>query len=202
MKELYVIATSNPGKVKEFANQLGSDFYETKSLSDIGFNEKIEETGSSFQENASIKASAVCEFLEKKGIVATVIADDSGLEVETLDGAPGVYSARYAGDEASDQENYELLLSRLKGDLNREARFVCVLCVQKVNEKPRFFEGECKGDIIETPRGSEGFGYDPVFVPKHHDRTFAEMTIAEKKALSHRGQAIKKMIEALKPSPN
>lgn len=202
MKELYVIATSNPGKVKEFANQLGSDFYETKSLSDIGFNEKIEETGSSFQENASIKASAVCEFLEKKGIVATVIADDSGLEVETLDGAPGVYSARYAGDEASDQENYELLLSRLKGDLNREARFVCVLCVQKVNETPRFFEGECKGIIIETPRGSEGFGYDPVFVPKHHDRTFAEMTLAEKKALSHRGQAIKKMIEALKPSPN
>lgn len=202
MKELYVIATSNPGKVKEFANQLGSDFYETKSLSDIGFNEKIEETGSSFQENANIKASAVCEFLEKKGIVATVIADDSGLEVDALDGAPGVYSARYAGDDASDQENYELLLSRLKGNLNRNARFVCVLCVQKVNESPIYFEGECKGIIIETPRGSEGFGYDPIFIPESHDRTFAEMTIAEKKTLSHRGHAIKKLIGALKLSPN
>lgn len=202
MKELYVIATSNPGKVKEFANQLGSDFYEIKSLSDIGFNEKIEETGSSFQENASIKANAVCEFLEKKGIVATVIADDSGLEVEALDGAPGVYSARYAGDDASDQENYELLLSRLKGNLNRNARFACVLCVQKVNESPIYFEGECKGIIIETPRGSEGFGYDPIFIPESNDRTFAEMTIAEKKALSHRGHAIKKLIEALKLSPN
>ena len=202
MKELYVIATSNPGKVKEFANQLGSDFYEIKSLSDIGFNEKIEETGSSFQENASIKANAVCEFLEKKGIVATVIADDSGLEVEALDGAPGVYSARYAGDDASDQENYELLLSRLKGNLNRNARFVCVLCVQKVNESPIYFEGECKGIIIEKPRGSEGFGYDPIFIPESNDRTFAEMTIAEKKALSHRGYAIKKLIEALKLSPN
>lgn len=202
MKELYVIATSNPGKVREFANLLDSKFYETKSLSDIDFHEKIEETGSSFEENAAIKANAICNFLEKKGIVATVIADDSGLEVEALNGAPGIYSARYAGDQASDQENYELLLSRLKGNLDREARFVCVLCIQKTKEAPRFFEGECKGDIIETPKGSEGFGYDPVFIPKGYDRTFAEMTLAEKKALSHRGQAIKKMIEALKLSPN
>lgn len=202
MKQLYVIATSNSGKVKEFSNQMNSESYETRSLSDIGFTEKIEETGSTFQENAAIKANAVCLFLQKKGISATVIADDSGLEVEALNKAPGVYSARYAGEKASDKENYELLLNRLKGNPNRKARFVCVLCVQKVNEPPRFFEGECKGSITNAPRGTEGFGYDPVFIPEFNDRTFAEMTISEKKSLSHRGHAIKKMFEELKLSPN
>ena len=197
MKQLWVIATENPGKIKEFANLMGTALYEYKSLTDIGFNESTKETGSTFNENAEIKAKAVHLFLKEKGMTATVLADDSGLEVEALNGAPGIYTGRYAGDCASDKENYELLLQRLKGEPNRRARFVCVLCVQKMDGAPLFFEGECHGLITEEPIGNEGFGYDPVFLPNGHSRTFAQMNLAEKKALSHRGEAIQKMLAYL-----
>ena len=206
MKRLFVIATGSAGKIRDFAHILGTDHYEFKTLKDIGFNEDIVEDGNSFAENAIIKSNTTAQWLAKKNIEATVLADDSGLEVFALNGEPGIYSARYCGKHGDDEANNVKLMQKLGDSTNRKARYFCALSYQTVtkNEKDEFviskpiiFEGECRGEINHAPVGDMGFGYDPLFVPDGETRTFAQMELEEKKAISHRGNAIRALKKAL-----
>lgn len=206
MKHLFVIATASAGKIRDFAHILGTDHYEFKTLKDIGFDEEIVEDGHTFAENAIIKSSTTARWLAKRGIEATVLADDSGLEVFALNGEPGIYSARYSGDHGNDGANNTLLLKNLAGIEDRKARYFCALSYQTVSpdasgkfvvSEPQIFEGECRGQINFAPVGDMGFGYDPLFVPDGETRTFAQMELEEKKAISHRGNAIHALKKAL-----
>jgi len=206
MKHLFVIATASAGKIRDFAHILGTDHYEFKTLKDIGFDEEIVEDGNSFAENAIIKSNTTALWLAKRGIEATVLADDSGLEVFALGGAPGIYSARYSGVHGADEDNNTLLLKNLAGIEDRKARYFCALSYQTVSpdasgkfvvSEPQIFEGECRGQINYAPVGDMGFGYDPLFVPDGETRTFAQMELEEKKAISHRGNAIRALKKAL-----
>lgn len=221
MKHLFVIATASAGKIRDFAHILGTDHYEFKTLKDIGFDEEIIENGNSFAENAIIKSNTTALWLAKRGIEATVLADDSGLEVFALGGAPGIYSARYSGVHGADEDNNTLLLKNLAGIEDRKARYFCALSYQTVKRvdapvlngatlngagtrvgdfvvsEPQIFEGECRGQINFAPVGDMGFGYDPLFVPDGETRTFAQMELEEKKAISHRGNAIRALKKAL-----
>ena len=206
MKNLFVIATASAGKIRDFAHILGTDHYEFKTLKDIGFDEEIVEDGNSFAENAIIKSSTTARWLAKRGIEATVLADDSGLEVFSLAGAPGIYSARYSGIHGADESNNTLLLKNLAGITDRKARYFCALAYQTITRnadgefvvsEPQIFEGECRGSINYAPVGDMGFGYDPLFVPDGETRTFAQMELEEKKAISHRGNAIRALKAAL-----
>ena len=206
MKNLFVIATASAGKIRDFAHILGTDHYEFKTLKDIGFDEEIVENGNSFAENAIIKSSTTARWLAKRNIEATVLADDSGLEVFALAGAPGIYSARYSGVHGADDDNNTLLLKNLAGISDRKARYFCALAYQTVTRngdgefvvsEPQIFEGECRGNINYAPVGDMGFGYDPLFVPDGETRTFAQMELQEKKAISHRGNAIRALKKAL-----
>ena len=206
MKHLFVIATASAGKIRDFAHILGTDHYEFKTLKDIGFDEEIIEDGNSFAENAIIKSNTTALWLAKRGIEATVLADDSGLEVFALGGAPGIYSARYSGIHGADDDNNTLLLKNLAGIEDRKARYFCALSYQTVTpdasgkfvvSEPKIFEGECRGNINYAPVGDMGFGYDPLFVPDGETRTFAQMELEEKKAISHRGNAIRSLKKAL-----
>lgn len=200
MKNLFVIATGNPGKIKDFAHILGTDNKEFKTLKDIGFYDDIVENGNSFEENAIIKSKAVANFLCKKKCEAVVLADDSGLEVFALNGEPGIFSARYCGHHGDDEANNLKLLNNLQNINDKSARYFCALSYQTVYKNnegvfaisaPQIFEGECRGRITLEPKGDMGFGYDPLFIPNGFDRTFAEMELEEKKAISHRGNAIR-----------
>ena len=166
--------------------------FELLSSADVGYHEEIEETGKTFEENAEIKAHALHEAC---GMIC--FSDDSGLEVEALKKAPGVRSARYAGEPSDAAKNNALLLENLKGKTNRKARFVTVICL-KANHKTFFFEGFIEGEILEAPRGNNGFGYDPLFLPKGSQLTFAEMDAVSKNSMSHRQAAITKMLPFLK----
>jgi XTP/dITP diphosphohydrolase len=167
------------------------------SLDDLPQVEEIEEHGTTFAENAALKARAV---MQATGLPA--LADDSGLEVDALDGEPGVRSARFAGPGASDAERNALLLERLEGTpaVRRSARFRCVVAFvdPKEPERAHLEEGSCEGRILDAPRGDGGFGYDPVFYVESLNRTFAEATPEEKNRLSHRGQAMRRMAEELR----
>ncbi|MGG1347287.1 XTP/dITP diphosphatase [Bacillus subtilis] len=193
MKEA-IIATHNPGKVKEFKEILEPRGYDVKSLAEIGFTEEIEETGHTFEENSVLKAEAVAKAVNKM-----VIADDSGLSIDNLGGRPGVYSARYAGEQKDDQANIEKVLSELKGieKEQRTARFRCALAVSIPGEETKTVEGHVEGYIAEEPRGEYGFGYDPIFIVKDKDKTMAELTSDEKNKISHRADALKKLSELL-----
>lgn len=193
MKEA-IIATHNPGKVKEFKEILEPIGYDVKSLAEIGFTEEIEETGHTFEENAILKAEAVAKAVNKM-----VIADDSGLSIDNLGGRPGVYSARYAGEQKDDQANIEKVLSELKGieKEQRTARFRCALAVSIPGEETKTVEGHVEGYIAEEPRGEYGFGYDPIFIVKDKDKTMAELTSDEKNKISHRADALKKLSKLL-----
>ena len=206
MKHLFVIATGSAGKIRDFAHILGTDHYEFKTLKDIGFDEDIIEDGNTFAENAIIKSNTTAQWLAKKNIEATVLADDSGLEVFALNGEPGIYSARYCGKHGDDEANNVKLMQKLGDSTSRKARYFCALSYQTVtkNEKDEFviskpiiFEGECRGEINHAPVGDMGFGYDPLFVPDGETRTFAQMELEEKKAISHRGNAIRALKNAL-----
>jgi len=201
MKQTLVIATSNPGKVKEFLHILGEEHFEFKTLSEVGFIGEIVEDAPTFRGNAEIKARAVAEYVFDRFPDYAVLADDSGLEVSALGGAPGVFTARYAGVGATDEQNYRKLLSELKCHADRSARFVCCLCYLRLGCEPLFFDGDCPGRILEEPVGDQGFGYDPVFSPEPGERSFAQMSHSDKKALSHRGAAIRKMHEFLDSIP-
>ncbi|WP_337042925.1 RdgB/HAM1 family non-canonical purine NTP pyrophosphatase [Emticicia sp. 17c] len=184
------LATNNQHKVEELQALLGSR-YELKTLSDIGCFDDIPETENTFQGNSRQKAVFV---RERFGI--NCIADDSGLEVEALNGEPGVFSARYAGEHGNHDKNNVLLLKNLEGVENRSAQFRCVITLI-LGDDIHQFDGIIRGTILHEKRGKEGFGYDPLFVPDGYTRTFAEMGLEEKNPISHRGLAVQKLIDFL-----
>lgn len=186
-----VFATNNKHKVKEIKDLLPSGI-ELMTLNEIGCDEEIEETASTLEGNAKIKSDHV-----KDGYGYDCFADDTGLEVEALQGEPGVYSARYAGENATFEDNVNKLLDALEGQSNRKARFRTVISLV-VDGTQEFFEGICEGEIECRPKGAHGFGYDPVFRPKGYDLTFAEMDLSTKGRISHRGKAVQKLVEFLK----
>jgi XTP/dITP diphosphohydrolase len=182
-----VLASSNAGKVREFREALSGTEIELVAMDAVGITALPAETGASYAENALLKAATVAL---KSGLPA--LADDSGLEVEALDGAPGLYSARYGGLGLSDGERIAYLLSRLKdvpGEA-RAARFVCVIALAMPSGTFAVFEGSCHGTILFGPRGDGGFGYDPIFYSPELGKTFAEASPAEKQRVSHRGRAL------------
>jgi len=185
MVSILILATTNKNKVKEFQEMLKDFPIEIRSLGDFGPLPEAIEDGETFDDNAYKKAIHTAKIL---GFPA--IADDSGLEVEALDGAPGVYSARYAGDKATDRENVDKLLQEMKGVKNRKATFRCVLSIAVPSGPALTYEGRCEGLILEERRGESGFGYDPVFYFEDLGKTFAECTMAEKNKVSHRGKAL------------
>lgn len=189
-----VIATKNEGKVREFRKLLQPLGYEAVSLKDEGIDAEINEDGDTFEENAHIKAR---EIYKLSGL--PVIADDSGLEVEFLGGAPGIYSARYAGEGASDEERNQKLLEEMQGVDTplRNARFVCALYCILDDKREYCVTGTLEGFIGEEPKGEHGFGYDPVFMIDE-DTSLAEVDEEEKNRISHRANAMKKLLEALK----
>lgn len=185
---MIVIATRNKGKTEEIRELLKQFPVDLKNLDDFGPISPVVEDGETFDENAYKKASFTARVL---GLPA--IADDSGLVVEALDGAPGVYSARYAGENASDEENLNKLLDSMTGQTNRRAAFECVISLAVPTGAALTYEGRCEGLITEAPAGSHGFGYDPVFFHQESNKTFAEIGLSEKGAVSHRGKALKEM---------
>ncbi|MBT7651851.1 MAG: RdgB/HAM1 family non-canonical purine NTP pyrophosphatase [Flavobacteriales bacterium] len=195
MKPVIVFATANENKTAE-VRELLKDLYEVKSLIDIGCTEDIPETTNTLEGNAKQKADYV---KEKYGY--DCFADDTGLEVKALDGAPGVFTARYGGPEKDAQQNMNYLMNELEkvGALDpseRSARFRTAIHLI-INGKEVGLEGVCKGHIAPLQSGTAGFGYDPVFIPKGEDRTFSEMSAEEKNSMSHRGSAIRSMLEYL-----
>jgi XTP/dITP diphosphohydrolase len=188
------VATTNQGKLNEFRN-LMAEHVEVHSLNELAFYSPPPETGKTFLENARIKARS----LKAVRPAVWVVADDSGLEVEGLGGLPGVHSARYAGDKASDVENVAKLLKMLqiRSPAQRSARFRCVLVAYDPSGTEHVIEGVVKGDIATVARGKNGFGYDPVFRPEGHDKTFAELGLAVKNQLSHRAKAIRELLTLL-----
>ena len=182
---ILVIATRNKGKTKEIKDLLKDYPVDIKDLDDFGSIPQIEEDGDTFDENAYIKASFAARIL---GLPA--LADDSGLIVEALDGAPGIHSARYAGENASDKEKYLKLLHEMKGKTNRRAAFECVISVAIPTGAALTYEARCEGIIAEEPAGSNGFGYDPVFFYPPFHKTFAQISRSEKNRISHRGKAL------------
>jgi XTP/dITP diphosphohydrolase len=184
MKSLY-LATQNVHKVEELSALLG-DYFQIHSISELAITEDIPETGVTLAENSMQKARYVAE---RFGV--TCLADDSGLEVLSLGGAPGVFSARYAGEPKNDQANCAKLLTEMQGMVNRQARFVTVLTFHDAGNFVQF-EGEVLGEIVSEACGDQGFGYDPLFVPVGDHRTFAQMTMVEKNKIAHRGRALEK----------
>jgi XTP/dITP diphosphohydrolase len=195
-----LLATRNPNKTREFRELLGQafDVIDLSSFPEIAI---PEETGLTFEDNATLKAIAT-----SKKLPSLVIADDSGLEVDALGGAPGVFSARYAGENAGDVSNVDKLLRELRkrniATEKRSARFRCVIALAQNGKVLGVFEGFAEGKIVDPPRGSGGFGYDPIFEPKGFDQTFAEMTPESKNQISHRGQAIAALREGLRDIAN
>ncbi len=185
MVNIIVLATRNANKIKEFRHILKDFSVELKSLDDFGPIPEAVEDGETFDENAYKKAHHTARIL---GLPA--IADDSGLEVDALDGAPGVYSARYAGEGATDDKNTTKLLENIKNHTNRKAAFKCVISIAVPAGPALTYEGECSGSIIDEKRGDNGFGYDPIFYFEEHGKTFAELTMDEKAKISHRGKAL------------
>ena len=184
MKSLY-LATQNAHKVEELSALLG-DRFQIRSISELNISEDIPETGQTLAENSMQKARYVAE---RCGV--TCLADDSGLEVRALNGAPGVFSARYAGEPKNDQANCVKLLGEMRDKKDRQARFVTVLTFH-VDGQFVQFEGEIIGEITQEARGQQGFGYDPLFVPLNADKTFAEMNLSEKNKIAHRARALEK----------
>lgn len=186
-----ILATHNRHKVAELSAMLPESF-SLLSLDDIGFQEEIAETGTTFEENAGIKSELI--FL-KYGI--SCIADDSGLQIDALNGEPGVYSARYAGEPTNDVDNCKLVLEKMRNVEDRKARFVSVISFRSEREE-KLFRGELEGTLTHEPKGNRGFGYDPIFIPDGYAITLAEMTPDEKNAISHRAKAIQQLVAHLK----
>ena len=191
-----IIATGNLHKVEEFEQLLKGDQFVVLSAHAFGGMPEVEETGKTFAENAYLKARALKKIVPED---VWLLADDSGLEVDALNGKPGVYSARYAGEGASDQDNVRKLLKALKGvpAEARAARFKCVLCVIDSRGSISYYENTCEGRIAATFSGESGFGYDPVFIPEGYQQSFAELGVAVKSELSHRARAVRAFSSAL-----
>lgn len=189
-KKTLVMATNNDHKLKEL-REIAGDSWEILSLADIGCHDDIPETAETLRGNAEIKARYV-----KEHYGYDCFADDTGLLVDALDGAPGVYSARYAGSGHDSQANMRLLLDNMKDKANRAAHFSTVIALVE-GEEIRFFEGRVDGKITTEERGEEGFGYDPIFQPDGSNLTFAEMDASAKNEISHRGRAVARLMEYL-----
>lgn len=187
-----IVATNNQGKVREFSRILSPLGFEVTSLKDEGMVSNPEETGATFAENARIKAKAVFDKAH-----CACVADDSGLSVDALGGAPGVYTARYAGVGATDAENNAKLLKDMEDipENERKAEFKCALCMILENGEEIAVQGECRGVIADSPRGNGGFGYDPLFLVGEH--SYAELSSEQKDSISHRGNALKALVREL-----
>lgn len=185
-----VFASNNANKIKEI-QQLIPASIEIVSLQDIGCTEDIPETADTIEGNAILKANYVTQ---KYGL--NCFADDSGLEVEALNGAPGVYSARYAGEPKNDENNMDKLILALKNEVNKKANFKTVICLN-INGEQLLFTGIINGIITDTKTGENGFGYDPIFIAEGLTKTFAELTMQEKSTISHRGIAVKQLVALL-----
>ncbi len=188
--EQIIFATHNKHKLQE-VKKLLSDKFKILSLNDIGLYDEIPETGFTLKENASQKSHYLVQRFSQN-----CFADDTGLEVDALNGEPGVFSARYAGEKATYEQNVEKLLTELKGIKNRKARFKTVISLI-YNNKEYFFEGVVEGQILTEKKGNKGFGYDPVFVPSGYNQTFAEINTELKNKISHRGKAIQNLVRFL-----
>jgi XTP/dITP diphosphohydrolase len=186
-----VFASNNKNKIQEIKHQLPADI-ELLSLEDIGCHEEIPETADTIEGNAILKANYVTQ-----NYGYDCFADDTGLEVDALNGAPGVYSARYAGEQKDANDNMNKLLAELDGKTNRNAMFKTVIALN-LNGKQILFTGIVEGTITTKKHGNQGFGYDPVFKPEGLDATFAQISLAEKALLSHRGRAVRQLIDFLK----
>ena len=192
MKEI-VIASTNEGKIREIRSMLNEIGIEVKSIKDV-FDEEldIEETGTTFKENALIKAQTICDMIHKP-----VLADDSGLEVNALDGGPGVYSARFMGHDTSYDIKNQYIIDAVKGK-DRRARYVCAMALCVPNETPIIIEETFEGEIYDKMEGTNGFGYDPIFYVPELDKTSGSLTLEEKNLYGHRGKALRKLYEILK----
>ena len=192
MSRQFVLATHNPGKLAEMKRILSGLGVEVISPAEAGVEVDVEETGTTFAENAMLKARAVCA---AAGLPA--IADDSGLCVDALNGGPGVYSARYGGEELDDRGRYMLLLECMRGQTTRAAHFSCAVACAFPNGDTLAAEGRCDGAIAFAPMGEGGFGYDPVFLVPEKGKTFGQLSPEEKSAISHRGKALAAFVEKL-----
>ena len=194
MMKRVIIATKNKGKAKEFQQMFAPYGYEVQTLLDLPHIEDVEETGVTFEENAILKAETVAQEL---GVL--VIADDSGLSIDALDGRPGVYSARYAGEDKSDEGNMAKVLDELQSveEADRTARFHCVLAIAGPEIETQTVTGTCEGRILNEKRGDNGFGYDPIFFVPSLNKTMAQLTPEEKSSISHRGNALKQLRERI-----
>ena len=188
----FILATHNPGKLREMAAILSQYGVEVVSPADVGITVDVEETGTTFAENAMLKAKAICAAAD-----LPAIADDSGLCVDALNGGPGVYSARYGGEGLDDKGRYTLLLQNMRGQTTRAAHFACAIACAFPNGDELTAEGRCDGTIAFAPMGEGGFGYDPVFFVPEKAKTFGQLTAEEKSAISHRGKALKAFSEKL-----
>lgn len=185
-----IFASNNKNKVQEIQNQL-PEFIQIITLEEIGCTEEIAETADTIEGNALLKANYVTE---KYGLPC--FADDTGLEIEALNGAPGVYSARYAGEDKNAEKNMNLVLEKMQNEPNRKAQFKTVIALN-INDQQYLFIGIITGEIRKEKTGANGFGYDPIFEPENIGKTFAEMTLEEKNKLSHRGRAVNQLVEFL-----
>ena len=188
----YVLATHNPGKLEEMGAILARFGVEVVSPKDLGLTVDVEETGTTFAENAMLKAKAICAAAQ-----LPAIADDSGLCVDALNGGPGVYSARYGGEGLDDRGRYMLLLNNMRGQTTRAAHFACAIACAFPNGDTLTAEGRCDGTIAFAPMGEGGFGYDPVFFVPEKAKTFGQLTAEEKSAISHRGRALESFVGKL-----
>ncbi|HLT56041.1 MAG TPA: XTP/dITP diphosphatase [Bacillota bacterium] len=196
MDEL-IIATKNAGKAKEFQQFFAQLHIRVKSLLDFDDLPDVEETGTTFAENARIKAETIAELLDMP-----VLADDSGLEIDALQGRPGIYSARYAGEDKDDEANIRKVLEEMQSVPmeNRTARFVCVLALAEKGKETVITEGYCEGKIALHPAGENGFGYDPIFIPEGYTNTLAELNPSVKQEISHRRHAMDQLQALLQQS--
>lgn len=186
--KVIVVASGNQGKIKEFREMLEPEGYTVKSLSDFPDMPEVEETGTTFHDNAIIKAQAVTD---RYGI--TAISDDSGLEIDALDKKPGVMSARWLGHDTSYDVKNQKVLDLLKDKTNRTCRYVCAIAITRVNEEPVVFEDSVECEVALEAKGSNGFGYDPIIYYAPLAKTMAEMSKDEKNSISHRGKAVRKL---------
>lgn len=200
MKKI-ILASNNAHKIEEIKKILEGLPFEIRSLKDENINIDIEEDGNTFEENAKKKASEIANFLKNRGEKEFIVmADDSGLEVDYLNGEPGIYSARYAGEHGNDKKNNEKLLKELKGvpKEKRGAQFVCQIVLVNENDKYLSIRGEVRGRILEELSGKEGFGYDPLFFYAPLNKTFGELSSEEKNSVSHRACALKELKNRIK----
>ncbi len=185
---LLLIATRNAHKTQEIREMIG-DRFEVRDVNDFPGLPAVEETGTTFLENATLKAVAI-----SREVAGKVLSDDSGLEVDALDGAPGVWSSSFGGEEGNHPKNNARLLAEMEGKADRAARFRCTMVLAEGGRVLADFSGTVEGRILEAPYGAGGFGYDPLFAPEGHEKSFAELGAAVKNALSHRGRALEKVV--------